>query len=209
MTLKDYQKLALRTMANLGDIRLDLSHMVMGLGTELSELIESKTMVNRLEEVGDQFWYLSGYCSVRGLSLEYIAIVSNNMEHINADINIDLDAIEIPTTDVYQLKVYLNLVSNISKLQDIVKKHIAYGKVINESEELLLLARIYDCLLLYGFIMADEVLADLLQRNIDKLRVRYPEKFQEYLAINRNLDEEYKALGSDYDYDKTTAYYNK
>ena len=207
MTLKEYQKLALRTMANLGDIRLDLSHMVMGLGTELSELIESKTMVNRLEEVGDQFWYLAGYCSVRGLSLEDVKRVANTMEHVNVDINIDLDSIEIPTTNIYQLKVYLNLVSNISKLQDIIKKYIAYGKEINESEELLLLARIYDCLLSYGFIMADEMLEDLLQRNIDKLRVRYPEKFQEHLALNRNLNEEYKALDSDYD--KTTAYYNK
>ena len=207
MTLKEYQKLALRTMANLGDIRLDLSHMVMGLGTELSELIESKTMVNRLEEVGDQFWYLAGYCSVRGLSLEDVKRVANTMEHVNVDINIDLDSIEIPTTNIYQLRVYLNLVSNISKLQDIIKKYIAYGKEINESEELLLLARIYDCLLSYGFIMADEMLEDLLQRNIDKLRVRYPEKFQEHLALNRNLNEEYKALDSDYD--KTTAYYNK
>ena len=209
MTLKEYQKLALRTMANLGDIRLDLSHMVMGLGTELSELIESKTMVNRLEEVGDQFWYLAGYCSVRGLSLEDVKRVANTMEHVNVDINIDLDAIEIPTTNIYQLKVYLNLVSNISKLQDIIKKYVAYGKEINESEELLLLARIYDCLLSYGFIMADEMLENLLQRNIDKLRVRYPQKFQEHLALNRNLNEEYKVLGSDYDYDKTTAYYNK
>lgn len=80
MTLKEYQKLALRTMANLGDIRLDLSHMVMGLGTELSELIESKTMVNRLEEVGDQFWYLAGYCSVRGLSLEDVKRVANTID---------------------------------------------------------------------------------------------------------------------------------
>ena len=209
MTLKDYQYYAVRTMANLGDIKKDLSHMALGLGTELSELIESKTMVNRIEEVGDQFWYLAGYCSIRGLSLENVKVTSDAMEHVNADINIDLDSITIPTQDAYDLRVYLNLVSNISKLQDLVKKYIAYGKEIDENEELVLLARIYDCLLSYGYIVADEMLSGVLQKNIDKLRVRYPERYQDHLALNRNLDEEYKVLGNDYDYDKTTAYYSK
>lgn len=35
---------------------------------------------------------------------------------------------------------------------------------------------------------------DALQRNIDKLRVRFPEKFEDVLAINRDTDKEDKVL---------------
>ena len=41
---------------------------------------------------------------------------------------------------------------------------------------------------------ADTNIEQALQNNIDKLRVRYPDKFSEELAINRNLEMERKEL---------------
>lgn len=188
MTLKDYQYYAIRTMANLGDIKKDLSHMALGLGGELSEIFEAKTLVNKLEEIGDQFWYLACYCTIRGIS----------MEDITSDIikrRVDLD------------EIFISIVCNISKLQDVVKKYTVYNKEIDERIELMLLKDIYIDLISYGCLYEESSLSNVLQKNIDKLRVRYPEKYQDNLAVNRNLDAEYKALDSDYD--KTTAYYSK
>lgn len=49
----------------------------------------------------------------------------------------------------------------------------------------------------YCAILANEcgfTFEDIMQTNIDKLRARYPNKFTEYDAINRNLDTERKVL---------------
>ena len=37
-------------------------------------------------------------------------------------------------------------------------------------------------------------LEEILQTNIDKLRIRFPEKFTEENALNRNLEQERKTL---------------
>lgn len=197
MTLKDYQYYAVRTMANLGDIKKDLSHMALGLGGELSEIFEAKTLVNKLEEIGDQFWYLSCYCTIRGIAIEDVKNKSERLVQSNFD------------EELIQNGVFLHLICNVSKLQDIVKKYTVYNKEIDEEKELELLSKIYKNLIDYGYLFNETSLSNVLQKNIDKLRVRYPEKYQDHLAVNRNLDEEYKVLGSDYDYDKTTAYYSK
>jgi NTP pyrophosphatase (non-canonical NTP hydrolase) len=61
-----------------------------------------------------------------------------------------------------------------------------------------LLDELGDCLW-YGNLMVDELDSDwcsVLEKNIEKLRVRYPEKFTSEHAINRNLEEEKKVFNS-------------
>ena len=76
---------------------------------------------------------------------------------------------------------------------DVLKKHIFYGKEIdyvNLSEEL------GDALFYIALCM--DVLGisfeDVMEKNIEKLKARYPEKFTEDKAINRDLDTERKIL---------------
>jgi NTP pyrophosphatase (non-canonical NTP hydrolase) len=80
------------------------------------------------------------------------------------------------------------------ELMDAVKRFLIYGKptdVTNIMEEVgdmfWYLALIARCC---GF-----TFEEAKAKNIAKLRARYPEKFTELAALNRNLDAELKALG--------------
>lgn len=72
---------------------------------------------------------------------------------------------------------------------DQLKKHIFYGKPLDEvnlSEEI-------GDMLWYIAIAADALnidISQIMQTNIDKLKARYPEKFTEYDAQNRDLGKE-------------------
>jgi phosphoribosyl-ATP pyrophosphohydrolase len=178
MTFKEYQLNAKRTVAELGSLELNLSHMVLGIISEQEEFLKAlvdNDKVNLLEESVDAIWYISNYCTFRGFDLE--DIYNNREDYV----------IEAWETEVSQYEV------QISKLADYVKKFIAYKKPLDESKEI-------NCLrILLETICNDikEIGGDIyqsLQNNIDKLKVRFPDKFSEDQALNRNLEEERKEL---------------
>ena len=73
MTIKEYQIQAKRTCPSLGNDKLDLAHMVLGIGSETEELYKAmltNDSVNVLEEIIDKIWYIANYCTFRGYSLE-------------------------------------------------------------------------------------------------------------------------------------------
>ena len=80
-----------------------------------------------------------------------------------------------------------------AELTDQLKKHIFYGKpldVVNLKEET-------QDILWYISIIMDELdftYEEAMETNIKKLKARYPEKFTEDKAINRNLEVERKIL---------------
>lgn len=165
MTFKEYQEQAKRTCPSLGSEKLDLAHMVLGIHSEYNEWITATDEVNESEELADMLWYLANYCTFRNYSFERLFDVklSNN----------------------------LGVTFNSSKLQDLVKKYIAYNKEINISDESALLENLaFNIKKLYG----EVDICRSLQNNIDKLKVRFPEKFDEELAKNRDLAAERKEL---------------
>ena len=85
------------------------------------------------------------------------------------------------------------LYSQCSLLQDLVKKYLAYNKEINSSVEKSILYNIEGILIaiynLYG-ISCEEY----MEKNILKLKARYPDKFENTLALNRNLEVERNIL---------------
>jgi len=85
------------------------------------------------------------------------------------------------------------LISSIADLNDLVKKFVAYNRPIEKSVELEAIYDIYSSLNLL-----EEVYklngAELRAANIEKLRVRYPHKFTEEAAINRDIDKERQTL---------------
>lgn len=158
MNFKQYQEDAKRTCPSLGSDKLDLCHMVLGMYSELEEYMNATDDVNRSEECSDINWYLANYCTFRGYSLD----------------------------DLYNEELYngFSFVINVAKLQDLIKKYIAYGKDINTVVEIELLESIaHNIMHMYRGI---DIFRSL-QNNIDKLKVRYPEKFTEECAINRDL----------------------
>ena len=87
----------------------------------------------------------------------------------------------------------LGLVTEAAELADMLKKHIFYGKALdfpNAKEE------IGDSMWYVGLIIdvLNTTFNEVLTINIAKLAKRYPEKFTEYAAINRDLEAERKIL---------------
>ena len=107
-----YQELSKRTCKNLESDKLNLSHMLLGILSEIPELltaIRKKDKTNLGEELGDICWYLSNYCTFRQLDFNKIKIKGKqNKPNLN-----------------FMMKKVLNYT-------DIIKKYIAYNKDIDE-----------------------------------------------------------------------------
>jgi NTP pyrophosphatase (non-canonical NTP hydrolase) len=103
-----------------------------------------------------------------------------------------INRISVPST-LRLLHVAMGTMTEGSELIDMLKKHIFYGKPIdfpNAKEEL------GDALwyIAIGVDVLKTTLDEIMSVNIEKLQERYPEKFTEYNALNRNLDAERKIL---------------
>ena len=87
----------------------------------------------------------------------------------------------------------MGLVTEAGEFQDMLKKHLYYGReldTVNLREEI-------GDLLLYCAIALEALDTDfqsVMQTNIDKLKARYPEKFTEDSANNRDLKVERQIL---------------
>lgn len=180
MDLKEYQKNAKRTCASLGDYKLDLAHMVLGIVSEQEEYLKALVLedeVNQREELADICWYVANYCELRGYSF-YIILKASE------------DYFE-PEEDWVKKTSYLDVYT--SKLVDYVKKYIAYDKKIDNLKELEALGGIlYSITLEECYFNFERDLA----LNIEKLKARFPKKFTTEKALNRNLDKEREILES-------------
>lgn len=173
MEIKEYQKLAKVTCTSLGSDKLDLSHMVMGMCSEINEILKAKDrkdMINLSEEYGDFLFYLVNYCTFRGYDLQEV-IKGKGESGVRFN----------------SLSYYL------SKLTDLVKKYVAYNKPIEVSTDLECLIDTY-CSVQTHLIAYDLDLSVILDRNIAKLKARYGGKFTEEAALNRNLEVERSIL---------------
>lgn len=171
MTIKEYQEQAFRTCASLGDLRLDLSHMILGLMSELIEFKRATDEVNEREELADIMWYIANYCNLRDYDLAILAEQPFQMSSAETDF-------------------YIKLTLHISSLSDLVKKYVAYGKEIDTILEMEFIGSLAKLILDYPKFDSKRD----LQNNIDKLKVRYPEKFTTENAINRDLEQERREL---------------
>lgn len=91
------------------------------------------------------------------------------------------------------LHAVMGITSESGEFADAVKKHLFYGKPLDGVN------LIEECgdLLWYIAILCDYFdypMEAIMQKNIEKLRARYPNKFTEADALNRNLDNERKIL---------------
>jgi NTP pyrophosphatase (non-canonical NTP hydrolase) len=169
MELKEYQKLAKRTCASLGSPKLDIAHMVLGINSEISELEEAlinNDKPNISEEISDVFWYVANLYTFVGEELK-----------------------EVKPACIDKYDLVISLFFATSELQDKAKKHIAYNKEFDYSKVK------YIESLLWG--ISKELNLDVyvgLQNNIDKLKIRYPDKFTDKNATERDLKKERKTL---------------
>lgn len=87
----------------------------------------------------------------------------------------------------------IGLCTEVGELQDALKKHLIYGKpldLVNVGEEL-------GDILWYLALVADAAgttLEAAMERNIAKLKARYPDGFSQHAALNRDLETERSVL---------------
>ena len=100
---------------------------------------------------------------------------------------------ELGTITMNSIHMVLGMVTESAELADVYKKKIAYGKSVDEvnvKEEL------GDCLWYIANMcnINNWDMEDILETNINKLKVRYPEKFTNEAALNRDLGAERNEL---------------
>lgn len=182
MELKEYENETKRTFAYrkepLPENITDMLHCAIGICTEVSELVEAfqkNDMVNIGEEIADQMWYISNLARFIKSPIDKIFKPSDKVSFLNRE-------------------TYLKVQVIISgELLDIFKKSIFYNKELDyveiEFKLVMLLNNLYELSQCLGFYFYR-----LLDNNISKLRVRFPDKFTSENALERDLDSERKEL---------------
>lgn len=180
MNLDTYQQEAVRTAKWFPSLLDNLDHAALGFITEIGEFatvvkrvsIYGKDMTQEmhehaLEEIGDTFWYCALACETMGLRMGAI-IDKDGASEIN-DMKGGALALGL-TSGTFAMGVYATRASG------------EYGKGIDALKAGLgLMIGMLDRTCFVLGVDAGEV----LQRNIDKLRQRYPEKYSDAAAEAR------------------------
>ncbi len=191
MDFRTYNENAVRTesrdflsiinrLADHTNIRL--LHGTVGLATEISELLQALEdkqpgeidVVNVQEEIGDMRWYLGVLFDARGITEQHLRPYTG-----------------LPTVQ----GIVSRLSFHTGMLQDLLKKHLYYGKVFNTETFDGHLTDVYSLLSELAYRVMSR-LEDIEERNIAKLKARYGDKFTEAAAIHRDLDAERAILGA-------------
>jgi len=206
MTFKEFASEAKRTLPNLSTSyvvvdgverpvhTINLIHTRLGIVSELSEVISALRSqpfdkVNLAEELCDILWYAANDIMLMSKRNEAIIDLHNFVfgEGLQAT---DGGVIE---EGAFRSYWFNPLYYNASELTDTIKKEFAYGKVMNNIEYTVQMRYLLGAI--NNMAKEKEInLGEAMERLINKLRVRYPEKFTEESAINRNLEKERDAL---------------
>lgn len=178
----EYQGLAVRTCTDLGDQNTNERHMNLGVVTEIGETLDifKKHMaynkpidlVNLGEELADIVWYIVNKCAFENLSLDenYEQVLSEVEELLETKM---FTVSDLPAETKTEAILVLILNAYCAPVNNIFSAPIVQIAFLNH------IASWFD--LDFG---------QCLTNNIDKLKVRYPEKFTEEAAIERNLEAE-------------------
>jgi hypothetical protein len=185
MNFSEYKLEAARTCPDLGNILTNNIHMTMGMITEIQEMYEATDVINVYEEQGDFLWYFGNFCRMN-----------------NIDFGHKLTELPAYNENVTEIELFIAT----ANLLDIFKKALAYNKpVVPETLNkicyeighslLQAIAKINHIVVEKGG--EARTLSDVLEANINKLRLRFPDKFDQDLAINRDHAAERVSLEKD------------
>ena len=168
-----------------------LLHMSLGISNEIGELHEATDIHEKSdkpkselllirEEIGDLCWYTAGVCDV--MELQFIHIMK--AEPFDPESLADLDI------------VFKQIAIGAGRIAEQVKKHVFYGKQFDHGVIVVGLGEVAEAamsLALFYDLDFNKILVD----NIAKLAARFPDKFTETDAVNRDKNAEYEAMDSD------------
>lgn len=178
MTLEQYQLDAKRTLAVLPSKAEDIIHMECGIMSELGELTDcfkkwfaygkEFDRVNAREELGDVCWYLANLANITSVTLAESSI--SQQEEIDLDIS---EAFTFTRGAFNHASMLFTGNPDKTKIEYFLWRISEIASLLNFS------------------------MTDILSRNIEKLRVRYPNKFLQEDALTRNLDAELEVLSKE------------
>jgi NTP pyrophosphatase (non-canonical NTP hydrolase) len=181
-SIPEYQDLAARTCPNLPVKHQNERHMNLGVITEIGEVLDifKKNLaygkpidvVNLGEELADIAWYVVNKCRFNQFLLE------DNFTEVIAEVK------ELLDTKMFLEQGLSKEIKTEALMHPILQSYCGPVDSIFNAPivQLAILANIAEWFELDFF--------QLLTNNIDKLKVRYPEKFTEEAALNRNLEAE-------------------
>lgn len=176
----DYQKAAMRTLNDKG-FEMNVLHCILGMTGELGELDSALLCHGNdeiIKEAGDALWY----AAVLGVQVN----VSFDDLYMAANAGID------DMTFRYEDNL-LTAFRTCSRMIDPIKKTIFYGQAV-DSASLIKLAVYYLRSILIFINQHQLNLLEICQKNITKLETRFPEKYEDFLAINRDTEAEELAI---------------
>lgn len=193
-SLEQYSVLASRTCPDLGSDNANLLHMNLGVKTEIGEVLDilKKNLaykkpidfVNFGEELADIVWYLIN--KHRMFSKQVIADETELLLLVNETfLIVDETLLSLGLTEASTAKSAIILL-------DTLYISAMSLEIINVGEDYEDMSNIASL-----FYLAELYEIDLWQHltnNIEKLKIRYPEKFNEHDALNRDLDKEREQL---------------
>ena len=166
-----------------GRLNVRLTHAAMGMSSEIYEYLDAYATgddVGVCEELGDIMWYWAIAVSALELSSEFLV----EMPRVRC---------EDWVPDTMAENVERDLFRSISRFADPVKKAGMYGRELDRHAMAEDLARI-----LYAVeslhILRGQTLEETLRRNIEKLKIRFPTKYEDGRANTRDLAAERKVL---------------
>jgi NTP pyrophosphatase (non-canonical NTP hydrolase) len=167
MNLREYQQLAERTCPDLGDLDKNLLHMQIGIFTEMGELLDI---------------FKKNFAYGKPIDLVHLGeeIADVCWYQANYDRLIGIMYGEDCKPSLYPVTP----LRDTDIMEDIMDyKTMYHSQYINPINMMYTIAMKYDL-----------HFSSLLHNNIEKLKVRYPDKFDAEKALNRDLDAERKEL---------------
>jgi NTP pyrophosphatase (non-canonical NTP hydrolase) len=185
VTFDTFPRLAMRTNNPLAgtynNVPPDLIHAVLGVADELREYSLADSKINKLEEIGDLLWFLS-------LAADVVERETNI--HVWDQAKGELK--EFPEI----LSQTLDWEYRVQDLAGLVKKPYAYGPSKHIPWGYIAEAIRHGVVMCAAaaWIDGNETIESVMQRNIDKLKARFPDRFCEAAAYKRDLHAEGRAL---------------
>lgn len=165
----DYQKLALRT-APQDTPQRHLIHAALGMAGELGEILTSTDDDNLVEELGDYLWY---FCLFMFAT------------------NADIEDYEFESLFIEDLEV--DFVNYTATIVDQVKRHVYYHTDFNRVKLEEALRHVLKCVSMYASECSVSI-NKIMELNIKKLMVRYPDQYCSRRAVERDTKKESKVF---------------